>query len=374
MSLAILSRGFFVGDFILRAMKRKWIWPAAAASCALLMPLLSARAASVIPQAAGTASQESAPASTKGSGARTLTDEAGLRVTIPAQVNRVVSLAPNLTETIYALGLDDKLVGDTSYCDTPPAAKTKPHVGDTINPSFEAIVALHPDLVLATMINRIDTVEGLSRLGIPVYTTDPRTVRGMLESTQHVADLMGAAEKGNVLVTQLQARLDALHARLADRPLVHVLFVVWEDPLFTIGQNTFIADALRWAGAESVVTSKQDWPQLTFEEVVRLQPEYIVTAGTHTGEEGKRSLEEFRTRPLWKNLKAIEAGHVAVVSDEVDKPSPGLIDAIEDLARQLHPEVFTEKSATNVTRMNPSRLRAAIPRVAANEEATVCAR
>jgi iron complex transport system substrate-binding protein len=372
MSLAILSRGFFVGDFILRSIAHKWICTVAVATGAVV--LVAARSVSAIPQGAGIAEQESAPAGTKGSGARTITDEAGLRVTIPAQVNRVVSLAPNLTETIYALGLDAKLVGDTSYCDTPPSAKIKPHVGDTINPSLEAIVALHPDLVLATMINRIETVEGLSRLGIPVYTTDPHTVRGMLESTQHVAELMGAADKGTALVAQSQGRLDALHARLADRPLVHVLFVVWVDPLFTIGQNTFIADALHWAGAESVVTSKQDWPQLTFEEVVRLQPEYIVTASAHTGEEGKRSLEEFRARPLWKNLQAIAAGHVAVISDEVDKPSPGLIDAIEDLAHQLHPEAFTEKSATNVSHVNSTRWRAPQTRISANEEATVCAR
>ncbi len=360
MSLAILSRGFFVGDFILRANTYKFVLAATTVIALFAARIASGEPQAAVPQAAGAALQENAQAGSPASGARTLTDEAGLRVMIPAQVNRVISLAPNLTETIYALGLEDKLVGDTTYCDTPAAAKTKPHVGDTINPSLEAIVALHPDLVLATMINKIDTVIGLSRMGIPVYTTDPRTVRGMLESTQHVAELMGAAERGKALVAQMQARLDALHARLTDRPYVHVLFVVWEEPLFTIGQNTFIADALRWAGAESVVTSKQDWPQLTFEEVVRLQPEYIVTASAHTGEEGKRSLEEFRSRPLWRNLQAIEAGHVAVISDEVDKPSPGLIDAIEDLAHQLHPEVFGEKSAVDVER------------VTTEEKATTC--
>lgn len=326
----------------MRVFAYKLVFAAAAASALLFIvgqPVLPAQ------QAAPPASQEKTQASAPESTARTLTDEAGLRVTIPAQVNRVISLAPNLTETIYALGLEDKLVGDTTYCDTPAAAKTKPHVGDTINPSLETIVGLHPDLVFATMINRIDTVEGLSRMGIPVYTTDPRTVRGMFDSTAHVAELMGAPEQGKALVAQMQARLDALHAPLTDRPLVHVLFVVWKEPLITIGQNTFIADALRWAGAESVVVSKQDWPQLTFEEVVRLQPEYIVTASTHTGEEGKRSLDEFRALSQWKDLEAIKAGHLAVISDEVDKPSPGLIGAIEDLAHQLHPEAFAEKSA-----------------------------
>lgn len=114
-------------------------------------------------------------------------------MTVPAEAKRIVSLAPNLTETVYALGLGDRLVGDTNFCDTPEAAKSKPHVGDPQNPSIETIVALHPDLVLATTsINRVDTADALKRLGIPVYTSDPHTVRGMLDSTSHVADVIGA--------------------------------------------------------------------------------------------------------------------------------------------------------------------------------------
>ena len=93
---------------------------------------------------------------------------------IPLNVQRVVSLAPNLTETIYALGLDAKLAGDTTYCDIPPAAKEKPHVGAPQDPSLEAIVALHPDLVLATTsINRAETADALLKIGVPVYTSDP---------------------------------------------------------------------------------------------------------------------------------------------------------------------------------------------------------
>jgi iron complex transport system substrate-binding protein len=347
-----------------------------AAACALLL-IFACDSASAHPQAGAPTTtpapqeQTQAQPATSASGTRTLTDEYGRRVTVPLEAKRVVSLAPNLTETIYALGLDDKLVGDTSYCDTPEAAKTKPHVGDTIHPNLEAIVALHPDLVLATAINRIDTIDALSRLGIPVYTTDPHTVLEMLQSTRQVAELMGATERGKAFADRLQGRLDDLHARLSDRPLVHVLFVVWEDPLFTVGQNTFIADALRWAGAESVVMSKQDWPVVTFEEVVRLQPEYIVTASNHTGE-GKSSLEEFRAKPLWKNLQAIEAGHVAVISDEVDKPSPGLIDAIEELAHQVHPEVFEEKIETHAELENGVRENAGLG-FALRKEETICA-
>jgi iron complex transport system substrate-binding protein len=275
---------------------------------------------------------------------KNVTDETGRRVAIPLNVQHIVTLAPNLTETIYALGLEDKLAGDTSYCDTPPAARLKPHVGSPQTPSLEAIVALHPDLVLATTsINRPETVAALARLGIAVYTSDPHTVRGMLDSIARMADLVGAGEQGAALVAQLQARLDAVHARIGELPLVHVLFVVWEDPLITIGQNTFIADALRWAGAESAIVAEQNWPPVSIEEVVRLQPEYIVLTSNHSESDAAREsseLEKLRARPAWKALKAVEAGHVVVASDEFDRPAPGLIGAIEQLARELHPEAF----------------------------------
>jgi iron complex transport system substrate-binding protein len=295
-----------------------------------------------------TAALEQDGAAKKPGAARIITDETGRRVAIPADVRRVVSLAPNLTETIYALGLEERLAGDTDYCDTPPAAKLKPHVGGAQNPSLEAIVALHPDLVLATTsINRPETADALAKIGVPVYTTDPQTVRGMLESTVRIADVMGAGAQGTELVARLQARLDAIAARLTDVPPAHVLFVVWENPLITIGQSTFIADALRWAGAESVIVSSQKWPHITFEEVVRLQPDYIVFASNHAGFESEE-LGALRSREDWKQLRAVELGHVAVMSEEVNRPSPGLVDAIEQLAREVHPEAFLKKENRKV--------------------------
>jgi iron complex transport system substrate-binding protein len=264
----------------------------------------------------------------------------GREVKVPAEVKRIVTLAPNLTETIYALGLGDRLVGDTNFCDTPEAAKSKPHVGNPQNPNLEAIVALHPDLVLATTsINTLETADALKQLGIAVYTSDPQTVRGMLDSTRHVAEVIGAAQQGTELVGRMQQRLDALHARLSERPMVHVLFVVWLEPLQTIGQNTFIADALRWAGAESVLVSKQNWPHLSLEEVVRLQPDYIVFTEDHGGGVSTE-LADLRARPVWRDLDAVERGHVVNVSEEVVRPSPGLVDVIEQLAHDVHPEAF----------------------------------
>jgi len=275
---------------------------------------------------------------------RVITDEVGREVKVPADVKRIVTLAPNLTEIVYALGLADKLAGDTNECDSPPEAKSKPHVGEPQNPSLEAIVALHPDLVLATTsINRVETADALERLGIAVYTTagDTQTVLGMLGSISRMAELMGAKPQGAEMVGRMRQRLEALHARLQDRPMVHVLFVVWEDPLITIGQNTFIADALRWAGAESVVISKQNWPQLSIEEVVRLQPDYIIFTSDHGGT-GATQLADLRSRPAWRDLDAVELGHVVDVSEEAVRPSPGLVDAIVQLAHAVHPEVFGE--------------------------------
>ncbi len=290
--------------------------------------------------AAAFASQQ-APALKSPSGI--VTDETGRRVAVPADVRRIVSLAPNLTETIYALGAQERLVGDTAYCNYPDAARSKPRVGAPINPSLEAILALKPDLILATTaINRRETVTALERLGLTVYATDPHTVEGLLAGIRRLAELIGAGAEGQALVGQLQERLDVLHAKLAARAPRRVLFIVWEDPLISIGQSTFIADALRWAGAESVVRTTRNWPKLSLEEVVRYQPEYLVLARDHD-DAAASTLAELRARPAWRELDAVRQGRIAIVSDAVDRPAPRLVDAIEELARQLHPDAFREE-------------------------------
>ena len=294
--------------------------------------------------------------SAKKAAERIVTDETGRRVMVPQEVKRIVTLAPDLTETIYALGLGERLAGDTEVCDTPAAAKMKPHVGTPISPNLEVIIALHPDLVLATTsINRSETVDTLRGLGIAVYSSDPHTVGGMLDSIARIAELTGSGERGATVVAHLRARLETVHSRLANLPLVHVLFVVWEDPLITVGQNTFIADALRWAGAESIILSKQNWPRVGLEEVMRLQPEYIVLTGDHRKAE-KNERGDLQTRPGWKELRAVELGHVVVIDEGVDRPAPGLVDAIEELAHVLHPDAFKEKREIGKSKLE-NRLR-----------------
>ncbi len=271
--------------------------------------------------------------------AHAVTDETGRHMTVPTDVRRIVSLAPNLTEIVYALGAGDRLVGDTNLCDIPPQAKSKPHVGNPQDPSLEAIVALHPDLVLATgSINVPQTADTLLKLGVPVYTTYPHTVRQMLDTITEIGGLIGADSQAEALKTSLRARLDALQAKLSDRPLAHVLFLVGNSPPISIGTNTFIADALRWAGAESVLVTDQNWPQPSFEEILRIQPDYIVVTADHEGDTSEA--DDLKSSPRWKNLMAVKRGNIVTVSDKFDRPSPGLVDAIEQLAHELHPKAF----------------------------------
>jgi len=289
----------------------------------------------VAPATAATPAQVASDSST-----REITDEIGRSIRVPQSIHRVVSLAPSITETLYALGLQDELVGDTDYCDYPPDAQRKPKVGGAINPSLEAIAALHPDLVLVTKaLNRLDTVRALADLNIPSYATDPHTVAEILSSTQHLAELLGVPESGAVITKDLQARLAGTQQRLASFPRRRVLFVVWPQPLISIGKKTFIADALLYAGATSIVDSPQDWPQVSLEEVVHQQPEFLVFAESHASV-APPGIDSLANLPGWRVLDAVKNRHYALVSDAVNRPALRIVSAIEALAKQLHPEAY----------------------------------
>lgn len=271
---------------------------------------------------------------------REVVDETGRTIRIPREVRRIVSLAPSLTETVYSLGLQDRLVGDTDYCDYPPDAQKKTKVGGVINPNLEEVAALKPDLVLVTKgANRLETVNALAMLGIPSYATDPHTVDSILSSTQKLADVLGASEAGRSLVSGLAERLNETQERVKNLPPRRVLFVVWTEPLISVGKGTFIADALRYAGATNIVASPQDWPQLDLEEAVRLQPEFLVFAESHP-HVSRSDFDRLSVLPGWRMLDALKNRRYAVVSEGVERPSPRIVDAIEDLARQLHPEAY----------------------------------
>ncbi len=155
-----------MGMILASRVRRKVLTAAMGALIGCALPTF-ARAGDILnPRQSGATLQDSKKATNQAAETKIVTDGTGRRVAIPVNVRRIVSLAPNLTETVYALGLEDKLVGDTTYCDTPAAAREKPHIGAPLTPSLEAIVALHPDLVLATAINRWETVDAITKLGI----------------------------------------------------------------------------------------------------------------------------------------------------------------------------------------------------------------
>jgi len=292
---------------------------------------------------------------------RSFTDEVGRHVEVPTAVKHIVSLAPNLTEIIFALGEGDQLAGDTDYCDYPVEATQNPRVGGPVNPNLEQVVALKPDLVLATKsINRRETVDGLARIGVPVYVSDPHSVDDMIASVEHIAQILRAEKTATPLVRDLRERLSNLEHRIAGSAPRRVLFVVWTDPLITIGRGTFIADALRRAGARSVVDAKAEWPRINFEEVFRLQPEFLVFASAHATDT-QQQIDSLRARPGWRDLDAMRRGNIVIVSDAINRPAPRMVDAVEQLARAFHSESFGSHNPESQTS----------PQVA--EEACACA-
>ena len=283
-----------------------------------------------------------------------VTDEIGRTLHIPVNPTRIVSLAPSLTETVYALGAEDRLVGDTVYCDYPLEAQKKPKVGGVIDPNLEEIAALHPDLVLVTKdANRLETLRALDNFGIPAYTTNPRKVAEILTSTENLADVLNVSEAGKTVANDMQKRLAALQAKLSGVLPRRVLFVVWTEPLISVGKGTFVADAIGKAGAVSIVDSTQDWPQVSMEEVAHQQPDFLVFASSHT-DVAERDFDSLANLPGWRILNAVRARHYAVISDAVIRPAPRIVTAIEDLARQLHPDVFAEPPEPEKTSSPPT--------------------
>jgi len=284
---------------------------------------------------------------TTGPASREVTDETGRSVLIPQPVRRIVSLAPSATETLFALGLGDRIVGDTDFCDYPPEAKRKTRIGGPVDPNIEVIAALHPDLVVATPVNRIASVHSLEQLGIPVYGTDPRSVEQVLTSTERLGELLGAGDAGRSLLANLRARLSQIDRRLVGLPPQTVMMVVWLDPLISVGRNTFLEDALRRAGAHSIIDTQQSWPNINLEEVIRLQPKYLIFSSDDP-QQVQRQLAELQDRPAWRQLDAVRNRRFIVVPEAISHPSPRLVDGIEQLAAALYPSRFAAQASFGI--------------------------
>jgi len=270
---------------------------------------------------------------------RELRDELGRYVAVPDDPHRVVCLAPSLTETVYALGLGAAVVGVTTFTDYPPEAREKPSVGGLTDASLEKIISLHPDLVLAMAeLNRKETVDELQHLGIPVFVVDPQGLQGIVVSIQHVGDALGRSGAARGLLEGLEERRLDIVTRVERLARPKILVVIWYDPVITAGNKSFITDVISAGGAQSVTADiPQAWPQISLEEVLRRSPDWVLLV---RGGHGGITLEDLKARPGWAQLKAVSDNHVIYMDEQIFRPSPVVFDALEQLAKKLHPEAF----------------------------------
>lgn len=270
---------------------------------------------------------------------REVTDEGGRKLVVAQKVNRVVSLAPSLTEIVFAIGAQDKLVGDTSYCDYPEAAKTIAKVGDTIRPNVEAIVALHPQVVLVSTSSQLEEfTQQMRDQKIAVFVTDPKDLEGLFRTIINVGDLLGVRANAEKVVEGLRARSNAVEAKVKDKPPVKVFFQVSREPLYTAGRDSYLTDLMRRAGGDSVTAKVPGaWPNFSAEAALAARPEAIImTTGDSMGGKINSIVAESLLRsPAVENKRVYE-----INGDLLSRPGPRLIDGLEQMARALHPDAF----------------------------------
>ncbi len=265
---------------------------------------------------------------------RTVRDETGRAVTVPDHPERVVCLAPSLVDDVFSIGGGGQVAAITDFTRYPPEALKKPSVGEPIHPSLERILAFNPDLVLGMAHGNDPAIlDKLRQLGVPVYLTDPHGMAGVLHTVESVGDAINRRAEADAEVHRLTLRIDAVKARVQGKPVVRVFLPISVDPVFTIGRGAFITEMIADAGGASVTADmQQEWPQISLEVVLARQPEtLLLIRGGHT------TLASLRSRPGWESLRAVREGKVFYVDERVDFPSPEVVDALEDLAREFHP-------------------------------------
>ncbi len=276
------------------------------------------------------------------SAARGVTDHAGRRVEVPERPQRILSLAPNLTETLFALGLGERVVAVTDYCDFPAEARSKPKVGGIINPSVETIVGLKPDLVLHTLEgNRRETLEALERLNLSVFVVSAESLKDIFRMIRDVAAIAGVPARGEELARRLERQAAEIEKAIQHHTPRKVLLLVWLQPVVSVGRGSFLDDLLRRTGAESISAgSTQPWPHLSVEEIVRSDPEYLLAPRTPWFAPTR---EELLRLPGWRELRAVQENRIVYLPSAVERPGPRLVEVQELIARALHPQAFATK-------------------------------
>ncbi|HEX7241256.1 MAG TPA: cobalamin-binding protein [Longimicrobiaceae bacterium] len=266
------------------------------------------------------------------------TDDAGRVVRLPRPARRVVALIPAATEILVAVGAGDRLVGRTDF-DTGPGIDSLPSVGGGMDPSLEALLALRPDLVLGWETTRDQrTRERLQELGVPVFAVRIDDTAAIFRNVASLGALTGETRGADSLAASLRAELAAVRASVAGRPPRSVFFLVWNDPPMTAGPGSFISQVLEVAGGRNVFADAAgQWPNVSLEEVVRRQPEYLVIPQGEKG--GAHDVDQLRTSPGWRELRAMREGRTILIPAELmNRPGPRLGEAARRLRDALHPD------------------------------------
>lgn len=260
-------------------------------------------------------------------------DDTGQAVRLAAPAKRIVSLAPHVTETLFAIGAGEHIVGTVDYSDYPAAAKKIQRVGGYSRIDLEAVTALKPDLVIAWESgNSPAHVAKLRALGLPIYVTQPNRIDDVATTLERYSQLVGDAEAGRLAAMRFRERLEGLRNRYATKPKVRTFYQIWKQPLMTVGGQQIITDAIAVCGGENVFAQLSSMaPTVTVEAVIAANPEAIVASGM--GESRPEWLDDWKR---WTSINAVARDNLFFIPpDLIQRHTPRLLDGTERLCQYL---------------------------------------
>ena len=273
----------------------------------------------------------------------TVKDDLNNNIKLNQKPERIISLAPSITEMLFAIGLNEEIVGVTKSANYPQAALKKEKIGTITEPNLEKIVSLKPDLVICAAINKMQTIDKLKKLGLKVAGFSPADVDETLITLKKVGRLTGKSEKARDIVTDMYIKLIDLknivdsHLKKHERP--QVFYEIWSNPLLTAGDNTFIDDLIELAGGDNIGDQAQgSWPQYSMEKLILENPEVYIS--TPHSAPGDVTIKSIKNRDKFNNLKAVKNDRIHLINqDLVSRPSPRIIKGFKLLIKAIFPEL-----------------------------------
>ncbi len=268
----------------------------------------------------------------------TVVDDNHTTLTLASPAKRIISLAPNVTEILFFLGLGSRVVGVSSYSTFPPAATHLPIVIDNGVPSIEKIIALKPDLLISADIVGKPVVTKLRSLHLNVLATNPHDIPGILRDIELVGDAAGIADVATRDVEALQHRIDAVEAKTRTVKARPTVYYELDSTYYTVGHGSYMDTLIAMAGGTNVAGSIiNPYPQLSAEKLLVANPQYIILGDAAYGV----SQASVAKRPGWAEIAAVKNHHIVAFNDDLaSRPGPRIVDGLEQLAHILHPELF----------------------------------